>query len=420
MESPNPSTEAINPEPSNQPQGLNHQSSGMDNDAAPAADAAFTVKDETTKGDQNHDQAQQRPHNISDDEVALYDRQIRLWGFQAQQLIREANILLVNVKALGNEVAKNLVLAGIESLTIADTAHVMEEDLGANFSLTPEDIGKPRSEAAATSLQKLNPRVTITAHPPTFDPTTTDPSFFTRFTLIIATDLPISQLNLLNTAARFSSVPFYAGGAHGLYGFVFADLIAHEFSISRDAPNVPTKVNVPETKTRTVIGSTTSYDSSTGKKLELVTKREIYQPLILANSSPLPSHILSSPRRLHKVTPLLPCLRALWDFEATTGGYGPSHSSNAELGNFTATATAKSRELQLPNDALKAEFLRGFLQSLYSECAPTTAFLGGALAQDVINVIGRKEQPVQNMMFFDGEESRADVLSLLPEVGMDS
>ena len=80
------------------------------------------------------------------DEVALYDRQIRLWGFQAQQLISEANILLVSVKSLGNEVAKNLVLAGIGSLTIVDTAHVTEEDLGANFSLTAEDVGKPVSD----------------------------------------------------------------------------------------------------------------------------------------------------------------------------------------------------------------------------------------------------------------------------------
>ena len=120
------------------------------------------------------------------------------------------------------------------------------------------------------------------------------------------------------------------------------------------------------------------------------------------------------------MTPLLPCLRALWEFEATTGGHGPSQGSQTDLVSFTKTATAKSQELRLPYDALKSDFLRSFLQGIYSECAPTTAFLGGALAQDVINVVGRKEQPVQNMMFFDGEDSKAEVLSLVPEVGMDS
>jgi ubiquitin-like 1-activating enzyme E1 A len=50
--------------------------------------------------------------------------------------IRSANILLISVKALANEVAKNLVLAGIGSLTILDHQDVTEEDLGAQFFIT--------------------------------------------------------------------------------------------------------------------------------------------------------------------------------------------------------------------------------------------------------------------------------------------
>jgi ubiquitin-like 1-activating enzyme E1 A len=80
--------------------------------------------------------------SISAEEIALYDRQIRLWGVQAQENLRKANILLVSMKALANEVAKNLVLAGIRSLTIIDHHTVTEEDLGAQFFLTQEDIGK--------------------------------------------------------------------------------------------------------------------------------------------------------------------------------------------------------------------------------------------------------------------------------------
>lgn len=37
------------------------------------------------------------------------------------------------MKALANEVAKNLVLAGIGSLTIIDHQDITEEDLGAQF-----------------------------------------------------------------------------------------------------------------------------------------------------------------------------------------------------------------------------------------------------------------------------------------------
>jgi molybdopterin/thiamine biosynthesis adenylyltransferase len=72
----------------------------------------------------------------------LYDRQIRLWGVQAQQKIRTANILLVSIKALANEIAKNLVLAGIGSITLADHQVVTEDDLGAQFFISEADVGK--------------------------------------------------------------------------------------------------------------------------------------------------------------------------------------------------------------------------------------------------------------------------------------
>jgi ubiquitin-like 1-activating enzyme E1 A len=86
--------------------------------------------------------------SISAEEIALYDRQIRLWGVQAQENLRKANILLVSMRALANEVAKNLVLAGIRSLTIIDHQTVLEEDLGAQFFITAAHVGKNVSLAS--------------------------------------------------------------------------------------------------------------------------------------------------------------------------------------------------------------------------------------------------------------------------------
>lgn len=80
---------------------------------------------------------------LSADEIALYDRQIRLWGAQAQERIRSAHILLISLRALGTEIAKNLTLAGISSLTIIDDDIVTEEDLGAQYFVREEDVGKP-------------------------------------------------------------------------------------------------------------------------------------------------------------------------------------------------------------------------------------------------------------------------------------
>jgi molybdopterin/thiamine biosynthesis adenylyltransferase len=55
--------------------------------------------------------------------------------------LRTASILLINFKALANEIAKNLVLAGVGSLTILDNQVVEEDDLGAQFFISEQHVG---------------------------------------------------------------------------------------------------------------------------------------------------------------------------------------------------------------------------------------------------------------------------------------
>ncbi len=80
---------------------------------------------------------------ITEEEAALYDRQIRLWGLEAQSRLKNARILLVGVSPLSSEVVKNIVLAGVHSLTLADSKEVSETDLNANFLLKKSSMGQP-------------------------------------------------------------------------------------------------------------------------------------------------------------------------------------------------------------------------------------------------------------------------------------
>lgn len=45
------------------------------------------------------------------------------------------------MKALANEIAKNLVLAGIGSMTVLDSETVVEDDLGAQFFISEQHLG---------------------------------------------------------------------------------------------------------------------------------------------------------------------------------------------------------------------------------------------------------------------------------------
>ncbi|CAG8594693.1 597_t:CDS:2, partial [Scutellospora calospora] len=124
--------------------------------------------------------------HISEDEAALYDRQIRLWGLEAQQRMRISSILISGMRGLSNEICKNLVLAGIGAITIIDHNLVTEEDLGAQFFVTEEDIGKKKAIVSADRIRQLNPRVVVTADDG--DILAKPDDFFKAFDLVCLTD----------------------------------------------------------------------------------------------------------------------------------------------------------------------------------------------------------------------------------------
>ena len=56
--------------------------------------------------------------------------------------MRNATILVVNLRGVATETIKNIVLAGIGKLVILDAEDVAAEDLGAGFFFRDEDVGK--------------------------------------------------------------------------------------------------------------------------------------------------------------------------------------------------------------------------------------------------------------------------------------
>lgn len=348
--------------------------------------------------------------SISADEIALYDRQIRLWGVKAQEMIRSASILLIGIKALGSEVAKNLVLAGIGSLTILDPENVVEEDLGSQFLITEDDIGKNRAAAAAVELRKMNPRVNIVVDQ---DPVMTKiPQYFAAYNIVLTTGQTFDTASTINMSCRMWNAKFYAADLHGLYGYIFSDLIVHQYVIERAIQsNIATKQGTTETSTRMVLAVSTKKENN--KTQEIVTKQEMYCPILLANSSPLPKEVTRTRRTKLRVPAIISCLRAVFEFQKQSGGRLPQNSQH-DVMLFTKIAGEKHQELQLPMETLNSATLRSFLQNVGTEIPPTAAYLGGQLAQDVINVLGQREQPLQNFLVFDGDDFQSPIYSLQP------
>jgi ubiquitin-like 1-activating enzyme E1 A len=73
-------------------------------------------------------------------EAAVYDRQMRLWGVEAQKRLQRARVLVAGLSALGAELAKNLVLSGM-GVTLQDARAVSPAAAAAQFFLNAEDVG---------------------------------------------------------------------------------------------------------------------------------------------------------------------------------------------------------------------------------------------------------------------------------------
>ena len=90
-----------------------------------------------------------------------YSRQIGAYGLETMGRLITLDILVVGMRGVGIECAKNLCLAGPRSITVCDPNPAFVRDLGSNFFLTEENVGKPRGECVAAKLAELNSMVAV-------------------------------------------------------------------------------------------------------------------------------------------------------------------------------------------------------------------------------------------------------------------
>uniref|UniRef100_A0A8B9F5L6 NEDD8-activating enzyme E1 regulatory subunit n=1 Tax=Amazona collaria TaxID=241587 RepID=A0A8B9F5L6_9PSIT len=150
-----------------------------------------------------------------------YDRQLRLWGDHGQEALESAHVCVINATATGTEILKNLVLPGVGSFTIVDGNQVSGEDVGNNFFLQKNHIGKNRAQSATELLQELNSDVSgnyVEESPEVL--LDNNPSFFNRFNLVVATQLSESVLLRLAELLWNSNIPLLVCRTYGLFGYM--------------------------------------------------------------------------------------------------------------------------------------------------------------------------------------------------------
>ncbi|KAI8551939.1 hypothetical protein RHMOL_Rhmol06G0226200 [Rhododendron molle] len=150
-----------------------------------------------------------------------YDRQLRIWGEQGQAALEKASICLLNCGPTGSETLKNLVLGGIGSITVIDGSKVEMGDLGNNFMVDESSVGESKAKTVCTFLQELNDAVKakfIEEYPKAL--IEMNPSFFSQFTLVVATQLVEDSMVKLERICREANVMLIFARSYGLTGFI--------------------------------------------------------------------------------------------------------------------------------------------------------------------------------------------------------
>jgi ubiquitin-like 1-activating enzyme E1 A len=123
---------------------------------------------------------------LTEQETALYDRQIRVWGAGAQRRLSKSHVLVSGIKGTVAEFCKNIVLAGVGSVTLLDDRLVTTEVFNANFLILPDEnayVGKTVAEICCDSLKDFNPMVHVSIEKG--DLSTLGVDFFEKFDVVV-------------------------------------------------------------------------------------------------------------------------------------------------------------------------------------------------------------------------------------------
>ncbi|CCD65733.1 NEDD8-activating enzyme E1 regulatory subunit [Caenorhabditis elegans] len=192
------------------------------------------------------------------DPSTRYDRQVRLWGEEGQASIGSTSACVLGSDSLATEILKSLVLAGVQSFYVVDDAKVEQADIGQNFFLHADDIGRSRAEATLEKLTELNPSVSGSAssQPPTAL-AMEDVEKLTTFSVVVAANQNEEIDTTFAKVLYNIRVPFICIKTFGLIGTIRICIKEHTIANSHEEnPRPDLRLDAPFSKLIEMINET--------------------------------------------------------------------------------------------------------------------------------------------------------------------
>ena len=302
--------------------------------------------------------------SVSHADAKRYDRQIRLWGLEGQRRIQQARILFIRPRGLMTEVIKNVVLAGVCSVTLWDDARIHADafEFGCNFFLQPPVHESEFSvENMRPHVHALNPQVHVETWTDAIDAEairrrTSHHDFDVVCLTHIDWDLTLS----VSEHCHASHLKLYVAACDALEAWIFCDVGKHHEWMP------PGK---QEQQHGEWLKLTDAFDHHCqvlkNSKKSVKALRRVYPPVFLR----LLLHYL---HRQGKVEDLLQ-RQALF----------PDRPELADM-------------------LLPLKYLQEWTPNV--DMSAVCSIVGGILAQDMIHVIAGSHRPIRSFFLFDGRE----------------
>ncbi|ENH68990.1 hypothetical protein BKA60DRAFT_565808 [Fusarium oxysporum] len=383
-------------------------------------------------------------HNEIDE--SLYSRQLYVLGHEAMKRMGASNVLIVGLKGLGVEIAKNIALAGVKSLTLYDPAPVQIADLSSQFFLTPSDVGKPRDEVTVPRVAELNAYTPVKLHQsPGLDG---ELSQFDKYQVVVLTNTPIHQQKAIGDYCHSKGIYVVIADTYGLFGSVFCDF-GEKFTCIDPTGETPLNgivagideeglvsaldetrhgledgdyvtfsevegmeaLNGAEPRKITVKGPYTfsiGDVSGLGQYKRGGMYQQVKMPKIInfkdfTTALKEPEFLISDFAKFDRPQQLHLGFQALHAFQLTHKRL-PNPMDNDDaivvLGAAKKFAEQEGLDIQLDEKLLKE-----LSYQAQGDLNPMAAYFGGIVAQEVLKAVSGKFQPINQWMYFDSLES---------------
>jgi ubiquitin-activating enzyme E1 len=396
-------------------------------------------------------------HKAEETEIdeALYSRQLYVMGHEAQKRMAQSNVLIAGLNGLGVEIAKNIILAGVKSVTLLDDTATSFPDLGAQFYLSEESIGQPRAAACLAHLAELNPYVTVSL---ATGELTQD--LITSVNCVVLVDRALDEQLRVNDICHAHNIRFLSADVRGVFGSLFCDF-GDEFEvldvdgepaatsmIASIQAGSPTLITVLEdTRHGLMTGDVVRLTDIQGmtelndREFEVTVKDNFsfeidcdstnftaygrdgnvvqvkqpqtlsFEPLRDAIQNANFMNVKGDEIRMHLFLPLHVAFQALHRFQALHNGDLPrvgNQEDADELVTLAQEANVKggdsdSKEPELFVDNLgedHGDMLRALARTARGVVNPMCALMGGVVGQEVMKACSGKFMPIKQFFYF--------------------